>query len=93
MEMARKLHDRFGDVGLGNPNPKPKPLITFGMVMLPAIFGCEIVYEKDALPWAIPLNLSEAQIERLKKPDILNSWPMTEMIEQMDYLEKNTARL
>mgnify|MGYP001559701683 CR=1 FL=1 len=93
MEMARKLHDRFGDVGLGNPNPKPKPLITFGMVMLPAIFGCEIVYEKDALPWAIPLNLSEAQIERLKKPDILNSWPMTEMIEQMDYLEKKYGKI
>lgn len=87
MEIAKKLHERFGDVGLGDPNPKPKPLITFGMVMLPAIFGCEIIFEKDALPWAVSLNLTPEQIEKLEKPDILNSWPMTEIIKQMDYLE------
>ncbi len=40
MEIDRRLHERFGDVGLGSPDPQPKPLITFGMVMLPAIFGC-----------------------------------------------------
>ncbi len=86
MEMERRLYERFGDVGLGNPNPEPKPLITFGMVMLPAVFGCEIVYEKDALPWAIPLNLSRDQVMRLEPPDILNSYPMTEMLKQIEYL-------
>lgn len=85
--MAKTLHERFGDIGLGDPDPKPKPLITFGMVMLPGVFGCELVFEKDALPWANPLNMSEADIEKLQKPDILNSWPMKEMVRQMDYLE------
>ena len=61
LEMDRRLYERFGDVGLGDPDPKPKPFITFGMVMLPAVFGCEIVFKKDALPWAMPLNLSERQ--------------------------------
>ncbi|MBW2009491.1 MAG: hypothetical protein JRJ16_15945 [Deltaproteobacteria bacterium] len=37
MEIERSLHERFGEFGLGSPNPEPKPLITFGMVMLPAI--------------------------------------------------------
>jgi len=93
MEISRRLHERFGDVGLGDPDPKPKPLITFGMVMLPAIFGCEIIFEKDALPWAIPLNLKPEQIEKLEKPDILNSRPMMEMIKQMDYLEEKYGRI
>ena len=26
MEMDRRLYERFGEVGLGDPNPKPKPL-------------------------------------------------------------------
>ena len=87
MEIARRLHERFGDVGLGNPDPKPVPLITFGMVMLPAIFGCDIVYKDEALPWAMPLNLSEKEIMKLEVPDILHSPPMTDMIDQIDYLQ------
>jgi methanogenic corrinoid protein MtbC1/uroporphyrinogen-III decarboxylase len=87
MEIDKRLYDRFGDVGLGSPDPEPKPLITFGMVMLPAIFGCEIVFETDALPWAMPLNLSEDEIMRLEVPDIINSHPMPDMIKQIEYLE------
>ncbi|MBU0735916.1 MAG: dihydropteroate synthase [Proteobacteria bacterium] len=88
MEIEKRLFERFGDVGLGNPDPAPKPLITFGMVMLPAIFGCEIVYEDAALPWAMPLNLSEDDVMKLEVPDIFNSYPMTEMIRQIDYMKE-----
>lgn len=93
MEMEKRLYERFGDVGLGDPNPKPKPFITFGMVMLPAIFGCEIVYEDDALPWAMPLNLSEDEVMRLEVPDIFNSYPMTEMIKQIEYLQNKYGKV
>lgn len=92
-EMAKILHQRFGDIGLGDPNPPPKPLITFGMVMLPAVFGCEIIYQNDALPWANDMNLSEAEIDKLKKPDLLNTSPMKEMIAQMDYLESKYGKI
>lgn len=88
MEMDRRLHERFGDVGLGNPNPKPKPLITFGMVMLPAVFGCEIVYEDEALPWAMPMNLSDDQVMKLTVPDIFNTPPMTDVIRQIESLKE-----
>ncbi len=87
MNIEKCLHERFGDVGLGNPDPEPKPLITFGMVMLPSIFGCEIIYKDDALPWAMPLNLSDDDIMKLEMPDIFNSYPMTEMIRQIEYLK------
>lgn len=93
MEIERKLHERFGDVGLGNPNPEPKPLITFGMVMLPAIFGCEIVYKPDALPWAMPLNLSEEEVLRLEVPDLATASPMSEMLQQIDALKGRYGRV
>jgi len=87
MEIDKRLYDRFGEVGLGSPDPEPKPLITFGMAMLPAIFGCEIVFEADALPWAMPLNLPEDEIMRLEVPDLFNSHPMKDMLKQIEYLE------
>ncbi len=93
LEMDQRLHERFGDVGLGDPDPKPKPFITFGMVMLPAIFGCEIVFKKDALPWALPLNLSEDRIMKLEVPDIGKVYPLTEIIKQIDYLQGKYGRV
>ncbi|MCG6880389.1 MAG: dihydropteroate synthase [Deltaproteobacteria bacterium] len=93
MKMEKRLHERFGDMGLGNPNPKPNPLITFGMVMLPSIFGCEIIYKDDALPWAMPLNLSEDEIMKLELPDIFNTYPMTEMVRQIKYLKEKYGRV
>jgi len=93
MAMDRALHERFGDVGLGDPNPKPKPLITAGMVTLPAIFGCEVVFEDEALPWAMPMNLSEDKVMKLEVPDILNTWPMTEWLRQMDYLKSKYGKV
>jgi len=93
MEIDKRLNKRFGDVGLGDPNPKPKPLITFGMVMLPAIFGCEIVFEDNALPWAMPLNLSEKDTMDLEVPNISNVYPMTEIIKQIDFLKDKYGKV
>jgi uroporphyrinogen-III decarboxylase len=88
MEMDKRLYERFGDVGLGEPHPKPKPFITATMTALPAVFGCEIVFQNDAIPWAVPLNLSEDRILTLEVPDLFNSWPMTEWVKQIEFLKK-----
>ena len=93
MNIEKCLYERFGDVGLGNPDPEPKPLLTFGMVMLPSIFGCDIIYKDDALPWAMPLNLSEDDVMKLEVPDIFNSHPMTEVLRQIEYLKKKYGRV
>ncbi len=93
MEMDKRLYERFGDVGLGDPSPKPKPLITFGMVMLPSVFGCEIVFKADALPWAIPLNLSEDEVRKLEVPELFNAYPMKDMIKQIDYLQDKYGKV
>ncbi len=93
MAMDKALYERFGEVGLGTRDPKPKPIITAGMVTLPAIFGCEVVFEDEALPWAIPMNLSEDKVMKLQVPDILNSWPMTEWIKQIGYLKNKYGKV
>ena len=93
MEIEKRLYERFGDVGLGDHDPQPKPLITFGMVMLPAVFGCEIIFKDDALPWAMPLNLSEDAIMKLEVPDIFHSYPMNEMIKQIEYLKNKYGKV
>ena len=63
------------------------------MVTLPAIFGCEVVFEDEALPWAIPMNLSEDEVLKLQVPDILNTWPMTEWLKQIDYLKSKYGKV
>ena len=60
--------------------------------MLPAVFGCEIVF-KDALPWAMPLNLSEDEVMKLEVPDLLQASPMTAMMRQIDYLQEKYGRV
>lgn len=92
-KMQKALYERFGDVGLGNADPAPRPLITFGMVMLPAIFGCEIVYEEGALPWAMPMNLSKDACDKLKRPDLTRVSPMKEVLAQIEYLTSKYGRV
>ncbi|MCJ7683465.1 MAG: dihydropteroate synthase, partial [Desulfobacteraceae bacterium] len=52
-----------------------------------AIFGCEIIFKDAALPWAMPRNLSADEVMKLDVPDIFNSYPMAEMIKQIEYLK------
>ena len=92
-KMQKALYERFGDVGLGNADPEPKPLITFGMPMLPGIFGCEIVFEDAAVPWAIPANLSKEECDKLTKPDLTSASPMKEMLAQMEYLKSKYGKV
>lgn len=92
-EMARRLFERFGDLGLGHPDPAPKPLITFGMVMLPALLGCEIVFEDHALPWALPRNLGKEECLALKPPDLAQAWPMKEVFGQIEHLKAKHGRV
>ncbi|MDA8211053.1 MAG: hypothetical protein M0021_04145 [Clostridia bacterium] len=92
-KQQRILFERFGDLGMGNADPAPEPFIDYGMVLLPEVFGCKTKFYEDALPWAIPANLSEADIEKLEVPDLTTVHPMTEIIRQMDYLEEKYGRV
>lgn len=95
--MRRVLHQRYGELGLGEPNPQPRPVIgshyVAGGFVIPALLGTEIWFASDAAPQPRPMHLTPEQIDRLEKPDFRQYWPMNELIAQMDALESEWGYL
>ena len=89
--MRKVLYQRYGDLGLGEPDPQPRPVIgslyVAGGFVIPALLGAEILFTPDAAPQPLPMRLTSDQIERLEKVDFRQVWPMNELIAQMDSLE------
>jgi hypothetical protein len=89
--MRRVLHQRYGDLGLGEPDPQPRPVIgslhVAGGFIVPALLGAEIVFSPATAPQPKPVNLPTAQIEALEKPDFREAEPMKRLIADMDMLE------
>lgn len=95
--MRRVLFQRYGTLGLGEADPQPRPVIgsqfVAGGFVIPAILGAEILFSKDAAPQPKPLQLTADQIDRFQKPDFRQTWPMNELITQMDALESEWGYL
>ena len=89
--MRRVLHERYGDLGLGEADPQPRPVIgsmhVAGGFVIPALLGAPIRFEADAAPQPEPIHLTADQIDALQPPDWKNLWPMTSLIADMDALE------
>lgn len=89
--MRKVLHQRYGDFGLGEPDPQPRPVIgslhVAGGFVIPALLGAEIQFASDAAPQPLPMGLTTDEIERLEQVDFRQAWPMNELIAQMDALE------
>lgn len=90
--MQRLLYEHFGDLGMGSPDPQPDTWVDMGIVVVPALFGCQVAFRDDSPPWALPLNLSDEEVERLEVPTIQDRWPVTMMLEQAEYLRKKYGR-
>ena len=89
--MRQILHERFGDVGMGEEESKPRPVIgpvhnALGFVV-PGILGCAVEFSPDASPQVITANMSDEQILALEAPDLAETSPMKETIAVMDVLE------
>jgi hypothetical protein len=89
--MRQVLHQRFGEIGMGEPDPEARPVIgslfVAGGFVIPALLGSEIIFEPAAAPQPKPIQLTIDQIEALVKPDFRDLWPMKDLIAQMDALE------
>jgi hypothetical protein len=89
--MRRVLYERFGDLGLGEPDSRPRPIIgsvhVAGGFVIPALLGAEVVFEPNAAPQPKSVALTLDQIEAFEKPNFLGLWPMRELIADMDALE------
>jgi hypothetical protein len=89
--MRRVLHDRYGELGLGEADPRPRPIIgsmhVAGGLVIPALLDAPIRFDADAAPQPEPVHLTAEQIDALQLPDWQNLWPMTQIIADMDALE------
>ena len=95
--MRVALHQRFGDLGLGEADSTPRPVI--GPVHLAAgflpsaVLGCSIRFYDDASPEVIPANLSDEQVMALDAPDLETHPVFGRLIALMDALETQYGRL
>lgn len=91
VRMRRVLFERFGQMGLGEAEPQPRPIIgsahVAGGFVIPALLGAEVWFEPDAAPQPLAMRWTPEQIERFEKPDFRLTWPMNDLIAQMDQLE------
>ncbi len=76
-EARRVLYERFGQSGVGSKDPAPHPhLEVCGHRFLPALFGCEIIFQDDQAPSYHHLPVSSAaEIAAIAPPDLAtNRW-------------------
>jgi uroporphyrinogen-III decarboxylase len=95
--MRRTLYERYGEMGLGEPDPAPRPIIgslhVAGGFVIPALLGARIRFAPDAAPQPEPMQWSVEQVEALEKPDWHQTWPMRQLIADMDLLEAEYGTL
>ena len=70
--MRRVLHERFGEMGMGEADPQPRPIIgsqhVAGGFIIPALLGAEIRFRERRRAAAAARAISTAeQIEALRK--------------------------
>jgi hypothetical protein len=86
--MRQALYRRFR---LGVSNPGPRPIVgsehVAGGFIMPALFGCEIRFEADAAPTPVPRDLGAEEALAITVPDIATTWPMSQLIADLDSLE------
>ena len=58
-----------------------------GGFVMPALFGCKIRFEADAAPTPIPRDLGAEEALALTVPDIATTWPMNQLIADLDSLQ------
>ena len=92
MERQRLLYDRFGDLGVGSPDPQPTPTLPTVNGALPALFGAELTFSDDKFPIDEAANLSEDECWALSVPDLEDSYPTREFLQQAEYLATRYGR-
>ncbi|MFC1481385.1 uroporphyrinogen decarboxylase family protein [Candidatus Neomarinimicrobiota bacterium] len=75
--MREELSARFPELGDDDEKPVSRPIIGGALLaagfMISGIMGCDIRYSKSASPEVISPNLTEAQIEKLRKINIFDT--------------------
>jgi uroporphyrinogen decarboxylase-like protein len=76
-QARRLIYERFGTLGLGESDPQPKPHLEIcGHRLLPALLGCEVVYQPDQPPAVEHISITPSpDLAAITKPDLTtNRW-------------------
>jgi hypothetical protein len=92
LAMRRLAHERYGEIGLGSPDPQPCVIgPDWHNALVPALAGARVEYPDDNYP--ISYHLPAEEITRLKVPeDIASAWPYCETIRQVRYLNDKLGK-
>ena len=81
---ARALHERFGDVGLGDPDPAPVMRLGYDDTLNTTLmFGAE-PRMGGGVSWIEPGTLGADAIDGLQCPDVATTFPHTRFLRQFD---------
>lgn len=91
MEIDRAVFETYGGIGLGYETPFPRISVEpFGHRFMPAMYGCEIGYAKDAEPGGRPRGLSREEIQALETWTVGRfeaSEPVRTVLDQVEQLK------
>ena len=89
-EMRRTLFDEFGSYGLGERDPVIRPLIDSdllaGEFVQALLIGCDVQFDKAALPFVHSLNMTDTQLHEFKPAELAENpyWkPYAKQYEQL----------
>lgn len=90
-QMQRVLHARYGDIGLGKPDPPLRPYFSSrhiaGGFIVPHLLGCTTRFSAGDAAWTETRHLTPDEIMALEVPDIWATPPMDRIRAGMDALE------
>ncbi len=87
VRMRRALWERFG-IGSGEIAPRPVAgsLHIAGGFVMPALFGNKIRFSAGQAAWPEVSERSREEVLALTAPDLATTWPMSELLRQMEEL-------
>ena len=95
VNMAREVWRRFPALPIGQvEDPEaPTDLLTgiYGASFVALLYGIPIEYQDDNWPWSAREHLDGAAVDRLQPPDLERSAAFAELMEQVDWIERETG--
>jgi len=80
----RALHERFGDLGLGDSDPKPIVQLGYDDTLnVTLAFGGELHLGAD-VTWTTPVLHSAEDVDSLAVPEIESTWPHTHFLKKYE---------
>lgn len=89
--MNQALYERYGEMRLGQADYGRRPILgskhVAGGFVVPALMGCQIDFVEDRNLYTMGVRLTDEQAMQLEVPDPRTTWPMNQLLADMDELE------